>query len=212
MQRGCGSTRVPAGGQPSALLPTAQGARGHPGAGPEPLLGRATGPGPGSAQQPGAHGGLRAGEATDSGVGSPHAASNRGIFVCTAAVTFLRHAAARVHSLQQLGWGEGAPAAPHRCCSPRGCWAGRRPLLLVALACAAPEGATPILRPARPLGGAVSPGPAPGSCTTPAAVPGPTTATCVPQFPHPDGARAATCGSSLLAQEPADEQTQHGMT
>lgn len=143
-------------------------------------------------------GGLRAGEATDSGVGSPHAASNRGIFVCTAAVTFLRRAAAQVHPLQELGWGEGAPAAPHRCCSPQGCWAGGCPSLLVALACATPEGATPILYPAGPPGGVTSPGPALGCCTAPEAEPGLSAAACVPQFPHPDGAQAATRGSSLL--------------
>lgn len=73
--------------------------------------------------------GLWEGEATDSRVCSPHAVSNRGIFVCEAVLTLLR-AAACIRSLRSRGT-LGAPQ--HQCCLPWGCWAGGAPIPLSCL-------------------------------------------------------------------------------
>lgn len=116
--------------------------------------------------------GLWEGEATDSRVCSPHAVSNRGIFVCKAVLTLLR-AAACIRSLRSRGT-LGAPQ--HQCCLPWGCWVG---------------GGRPSLCPVCPLGCAVSSISAPWSCVAPGAQLGLSSATRVPQFPHVDGGRTA---------------------
>lgn len=58
--------------------------------------------------------GLWAGEATDSRVCSPHAVSNRGIFVCKAVLTLFLHAAACIRSLCCRG-ALGAPSTNAAC-------------------------------------------------------------------------------------------------